>query len=216
MSIALPGYVPDVSDGDTIVADWGDAIRDRAPQIFADTTTRDAAITSPKVGQSCIITTGSNAGLYVFAGATDGWRPPWDLEWGELARTVLTTASGVVADAAEHTVTGAATTFTAVANRKYRVTISGAFRPQQAAGTASTVTIKVKDGTTLIEQARAPVVDGSKDAMFSFSVETTLTAGSHTVNVTQQNSNAAGVNQVGTIVPLVVIVEDIGPSGAPS
>lgn len=218
MSIAMPGYVPDVASTDLLDPAWGDAIRDRAPQVFADTTTRDAAITAPIVGMSCYITSGSNAGHYVYSGAVVGWTKPWNDGWGNVARTVDTSAQSN-ADATEHVKTGAATTFTALANRKYRISVKLTFRNLAAAN--ATITYKVKDNTTLIEQARivsavGTTLAGTADFVQAFDVETTLTAGSHTINLTHQSSNAAGMNTTGSQSPCVISIDDIGPSGAPS
>lgn len=214
ISIAFPGYVPDVHSTDALDPAWGNAIRDRANQVFDTSTNRDAAITVPQVGQTCVLTTLSTAGEYCYVGAVDGWRPNWNQGWGEVARTVDVSTQAVVADAAEHTITAAATTFTAVANRLYRIRLEGSLT--QTAATSVTLTLRVKDNTTLIEQSRSLFPVGAGTFPFAFAVETTLTAGSHTINTTMQNSNAAGVSCPGATTPLTVVIDDIGPSGAPS
>lgn len=214
MSVAFPGYVPDVHSSDALDPAWGNAIRDRSNQVFADTTTRDAAIPAPQVGQTCVITTGSNAGEYCYVGATDAWRPNWNQGWGEVARTVDVTLQ-TNADSAEHTITAAATAMTAVANRLYRITVSGIWTNLRVG--AASIVVKVKDGTTLIEQARSGIAAASVSLPLTFSVETTLTAGAHTINVThQQSTSVDGLSMPGATTPLVITIDDIGPSGAPS
>lgn len=219
MSIVMPGFVPDVHSSDALDPAWGNAVRDRAAQVFDTTTNRDAAITVPQAGQVNTLTTLGNAGLYIYAGPVDLWRPPWNLPWGEVARTVDVTNQGPVADSAEHTITAAATTLTAVANRLYRVTVNIPVR--NAATANASITLRCKDGTTLIETARVYAVTGTTlagtaDYPASFEVETVLTAGAHTINLTMQSANAAGVQCTAGNIPLTIVVEDIGPSGAPS
>lgn len=183
--------------------------------IAADAASRDALITAPLVGMVCVL---FNTGEFTqYMGPVCGWRPPWNLGWGELARTVVTTAQNNV-NVTENTITGAATAITAVPNRKYRIRIDGAWRLGQALGALATLRLKIKDGTTLIEQERSPLITGGSDYPTGFAVETALSIGAHTINVTQQTLGAAAVsvNQVGTLVPLVLTVDDIGPSGNPS
>lgn len=56
--------------------------------------------------------------LVIYASATTGWRPPWNLPWGYVGRA-LNTAS-VILNNAQGNVT-AGLTFNAVKNRRYRV-----------------------------------------------------------------------------------------------
>lgn len=148
-----------------------------------------------------------------FAGV---FRPPWNIGWGEVART-KSTADQANADSTEHEITGVATAFTAVANRRYRIRFRGTF----TSGTTSSqnMTLKIKDNTTLIEegvQSRMPTDTTALTAQYSHEVETTLTAGSHTIRVTQQATNSAGITARGTIGSLIVTVDDMGPTGSPS
>lgn len=138
--------------------------------------------------------------------------PPWAEKWGEVARVVDVTTMGHN-DANEHVKTTAATTFTAVANRLYRITPSGMWRQANAAPAGCT--IRIKDGTTLIEQGRLVAIPAGSDLPISFSVETALTVGSHTINLTQQSSNASGMTCICGNAPLEMLVEDVGPNGAP-
>lgn len=225
MTIVLPGYVPDVHTADALDPAWGNAIRDRAPQVFTTQATLTAAVVAPQVGQSAVITTGTGAftgmaapGEYIYAGATDGWRPPWNNGWGEVGRSVDVTSANQ-ANSTENVI-AVGTTFTAVANRLYRIRIIvGAIRNNATAN--ATITFKLKDGVTLIEQLRNMAIIGTTaggtfDAMTMFEVETSLTAGAHTINLTIQSSNAAGYLVNAPSSPTVMVIDDIGPSGAPS
>lgn len=127
----------------------------------------------------------------------------------EVARTVDTTLQSVAA-ITETIITAAATTFTAVAGVKYRITLEGTFRNLAAA--VASLTFRIKDGTTLIEQARivgAAPINNTGDVVVKTSVETTLSAGSHTINITMQSSNAAGVSNLATNWPVVVTVDAV-------
>lgn len=56
--------------------------------------------------------------LMVYASATTGWRPPWNLPWGFIGRAL--SASSVVLNNVQGNVT-AALTFNVVKNRRYRI-----------------------------------------------------------------------------------------------
>jgi hypothetical protein len=190
--------------------------------VFATAALRDAAIVSPQVGQVCVITVGTAPftgvtapGEYIYCGATDKWQQPWNSSWGEQIRTVDVTAQ-TNADNTEHVIAAAATALTAVANRLYRIRVEGSWENLLAG--AANITLKVKDGVTLIEQARVLWIAATTAAgSASFVVEIgTLTAGAHTINVTHQSSSASGVTLIASTTPLVITIDDIGPSGAPS
>lgn len=77
MTIAFPGYVSDVTAlSDRIKAEWGNAIRDRALQVFDTLAHLASAIPSPQTGQVAVITTGTDAGMYEYDGSA----------WTELGR----------------------------------------------------------------------------------------------------------------------------------
>jgi hypothetical protein len=46
MTLPNPGAIANVTAGGAVDPDWGNAIRDRVVNVFADATSRDAAITS--------------------------------------------------------------------------------------------------------------------------------------------------------------------------
>ena len=212
---AFPGMVGNVVTlTGKIESSWAEAVRDRAFQVFDTMADLVAGIGSPQVGQMAVITAdGVASGVYQCVGAGDQWQLPWNFDWGRTARTVDTTLQSV-ASTAETVITAAATTFTAVANRLYNIRLNAAFGNPAAA--AAVLTARIKDGTTLIEQARPATISSGITWPVSFSVETSLSAGSHTINVTMQSTNASGVNACGAGYPLVVDVYDNGPSGAPS
>lgn len=156
--------------------------------------------------------TGTNRpyqGLYEYNGVN--WRLPWNMPWGLVIRGIKT-ASQTDADSSEHAITGGwQPIFDAVDNRQYRITVNGLWR----VAAASNVTVRVKDSTTLIETGRqVGFASAADDKTITFAVETDFTAGSHTIQVTQQCSNAAGTTCLGANASLIVTVDDVGPMGA--
>jgi hypothetical protein len=218
-TIALPGYVPDVNDGDPVTAGHDDAVRDRAFQIFATAALRDAAIVTPQVGQMSIITVGSGSGLdigeYEYVGPVLKWTRPWGRSWGEIARTRDVTTQ-TVASAVETVIAAAATLFTAVANRNYRIEAKGSLANLTAS--PQSLTLRVKDGVTLLENELISALTGMWAKHTCDFVVGTFVAGVHTINVTMQSSGASGVSVCpsGGTTPFYVIVTDIGPAGAPA
>lgn len=219
MSIALPGYVPDVHTADALDPAWGNAIRDRAAQIFDTTTNRDAAITVPQVGQSCVLTTLSNAGEYFYVGATDGWRPAWNSGWGIVGFAQITADVTGVSTLAD--VAGLSVTFTAVANRNYAITVS--FGGGQQVTSTGTSAVIVTDGantrvglvqqyvaqiatTTLQAATRRLIVSGVAAGAVTYKARATTSAGTFTLHA---DSGA-------TYGPATIVVEDLGPNGAPA
>lgn len=223
MSIAFPGYVPDVHSSDALDPAWGNAIRDRASQVFDTAVNRDAAITVPQVGQSGVITTGSNAGEYFYVGATDGWRPAWNSGWGVVGSVSSSALSQAVVSTTAIDVTGLSVTFTAVANRLYRVT---AFLPLvQQSGTLGTTKVQLTDAsnnvlTTPFDENLAASGTGSRGGAMGTYLAGGISAGSYTVKLraltsagtaTLTTTAAAGDPGIG-----LLLVEDIGPNGAPA
>lgn len=221
ISIAFPGYVPDVHAADALDPAWGNAIRDRAPQVFTTQATLTAGVTAPQVGQSAVITVGTGAftgmaspGEYIYAGATDGWRPPWNSGWGEVARTRSTADDAHAATTAETNCATVATTLTAVANRLYRFKLNAAVTP---AGAQPTFTVKIKADGVIIEAGFAwkpPANPGVSP--FYIEVEIgTLLAGARAITVTCQSS-VTGFTLSNSVYAATLVIDDIGPAGAPS
>lgn len=210
MSIAYPGYVATVATGGPVQKDWGNAIRDRALQVFADTTTRDAAIPSPLVGQLCYI--GTTGLLLQYAGAVDGWRAPWNTDWGNVgAATATSTQSGIttITDLTSLTVT-----FTAVANRRYKVW--GTVFLGNSSAVQNTLTLA--DGSNVVKQTWAvniPVINNVIPLTPTF-VVLGLAAGSTTLKFRlSAPSGAASSNASATLIANIS-VDDDGPNGNPS
>lgn len=220
MSIAFPGYVPDVHAADALDPAWGNAIRDRGLQIFDVAANRDAAIVTPQVGQTGVLTTLSTAGLYTYAGATDGWRAPWNLPWGAVALTLLTSLSQAVTSTTGIDVTGSSTSFTAVANRLYRATAQ--IPSVQQSGSASAPTrIEITDTSNnnladVFLQNLTVSGSGSRGSAGGEVILAGLAAGAFLVKLRALVSAGTATLTGSTSSQAFVLVEDIGPNGAPS
>lgn len=206
-----PGNVADMPPTpNKVESTWGNAIRDRTVQNFATTTDRDAAITSPVVGQHCYVT---GLGLQQYAGATDGWTKPWYQAWGPVAAPVKVTADqGSITTITD--VTGASITWTAQANRRYRVTFSLLFANS---GTSGSDRITVTDGSNAAQRVyqAQPTTAASGQTITGCYFESGLSVGSVTRKL--RATSTAGTGTISNSASaLDFFIEDAGPNGDPS
>ena len=164
--------------------------------------------------------------LLVYTGSN--WRQPWSMPWGVVKGTAGgTSLYGFVRYTSNQTITGNTTadltnatlTFTAVANRLYKITGMADFT-HTASSTVGSLLVNL-DGTTIGVQTIAittPVAGGANDRMAIINQVTTLTAGSHTIKLQATTPTSPGNLTVGgsTVVPTIFVVEDIGPAGVPA
>ena len=188
---------------------------------FATTAARDAAITSPVAGMTAYINSGdSSEGLYSYTGATWNKGPSWNAPWGLLSKASLTTNSTTSATPTHLTqqdgsavVTLTATTIT---NRIYRITSVSNLNANGGANTginahvvgATTIALFASTGlsTTLVD-SRTSVSTYTETSGASRTFKVQLYAGTNNTQITD-GANAS--------IPRILIVEDIGPSGAPN
>lgn len=97
---------------------WGNAIRDRVINVFANTTARDAAITSPVLGMHCYVT---SVGLMQYSSATLGWTKPWYSPWGEVNYAEVTANQTGISTVAD--LTGLTIATPVIKDRIYRVSL---------------------------------------------------------------------------------------------
>ena len=197
---------------------------------FATTAARDLAITSPVAGMVAFIDSGdANEGLYVYHGATGGWRkgPGWNAPWGLVPATaggtsglgyVINTTSQNTITTAETALTSMTVTFTAITNRLYRASL---FEPSlsNAAGSPGNYSGRLRLTNIAGTQLQAvSVLSGAGVTAVPFIIESvfTATAGS-TVVLATLNTAAGNFNALrSATAPAIFRVEDIGPSGAPA
>jgi hypothetical protein len=208
--------------GTYATASWANAnVRDQTIATFASTTSRDANITVPVEGMVCFIgSNDANEGLYVYHGATGGWRkgPGWNAPWGVLANAKLTTVS---ATSSVHTTLqdGSAvltTTATTVTNRLYKVTsVSNPY----ASGGANGWQCSHNVGGSAQAQFLIPTLNTVTQTSVTHTSTFTETSGQSRifkVQIAAYNTNTAITDWGSATIPRILIVEDIGPAGAPA
>jgi hypothetical protein len=168
------------------------------------------------------------AEFLVYYGSLAGWRPPWNVPWGEVARTVDSGAAAVFFDQSEHETPGLATTFTAVHNRKYRITLNAAVGTNdissigqgylrfvdQFAGRHTIPTVEFAH--------RIWMPAGLSPIEVAFESEATFETGSHIIRVMTKSDQTAGLNITtgdggATIAaePAILTIDDIGACAPP-
>jgi hypothetical protein len=181
--------------------------------VFLTTAERDLNIPSPMQGEACYVDDNTAAeGLQTFSGT--GWRPvAWNTSWGVVGTPVNVTAdqNGIttVVD-----LTSLSVAFTAVNGRRYKTTLSG--RVLQNTASATTNEMYITDGSNVQVQASTLSLGAAIFAQHMVVAIETITAGA----VTRKGrlaTNAGTVNlDVAANQPAFIVVEDIGPSGAPT
>lgn len=150
--------------------------------------------------------------LQVFAGATPTLRPPWNLPWG--IQGIATTSSGqagVTSSGAD--LTGLSVTFTAVANRRYRITGYVCLLKNTSAGL---MRFLITDGSNT--QLRLALLYAPTSGTYyniHTSVVHTPAAGSFTYKL-RASSDTNTMDVAHGTDPGFILVEDIGPNGSPA
>lgn len=104
-----------------------------APDVFASAVERDASLTSPRFGATCLL---KNTGeLLIYYGAGIGWRPPWNTAWGEAGAVALPSHPTLATNT--RAAVGLTLSFTPVLNRKYRLVLTATFAYDFLSTTAS-------------------------------------------------------------------------------
>ena len=152
--------------------------------------------------------------LMVYASATTGWRPPWNLPWGYIAGVAITSgvatqSANTMADAA-----GVTVTFSAVAGRRYRARLHA---PVNTSGGNTTVQAQLLVDGTRVGGANAQGVAGGYETITIDVPVTGLTTGSHTLKMQWASAAAVAINPAyASDAPWSLTIEDIGPTSAPA
>lgn len=205
--------------GTYATAAWANAnVRDQTIVNFASTTARDASITSPVEGMVCYIgSNDSSEGLYTYNGTS--WRkgPGWNAPWGLLTKTSFATTS---VTSGTHTTLqdGSAaltTTATTITNRVYKITTVQ--NPYASGGANGFQGSHVVGGTTQAQfllPSLSTVTQDTRTYVSTFT-ETSGQSRIFKAQIAAYNTNTAITDWGSSTIPRVIIVEDIGPSGAP-
>ena len=190
-------------------------LMEQAIPVFATTAARDAAITSPEAGMVCYINSNdANEGLYHYVGAAWYKGAGWNAPWGVLTRAFTTSTTTINAAHTAETVVVTSSAVTIPANRIIKITAGCRY----ASGGGVLISIgRIRRGTTTggteILLAYVPPVPSSNAEVgaqivgidsggASGSTQYVLTL-AHSANTDDRN-------------PTSIIIEDIGPSGAPA
>lgn len=147
----------------------------------------------------------------IYDGTAD--RPPWNLPWGYIGSAAggnLQTGITAVTD-----VTGASVTFTAVANRLYKVTVQTMVGSTVA---TDSINVQVTNSANTIQTGGYFQTGRGEQQTVQFSTNPlSPSAGSATYKVRVARLAGTGTISVfGTTTATLIIVEDIGPSGNPA
>ena len=204
-----------IVSGTNITSSWANAsVRDQVVSPFASTAARTAAITVPVVGMVSTLTTNTSAeGVEVYNSASQ-WRLPWNMPWGRVGSAVATTNQTSIGSSATD-VTSLSVTWTAVANRYYRTTVIIPVFSQL--GSNGIVNLLITDSTPTTKQSvNLQATAGTDVNIQAFVLESTITAGSTTRKARILTTGGSGTVTANTANVPTIIVEDLGPSGAPA
>jgi hypothetical protein len=194
-------------DGATITSAWGSTVRDQIVTPFSSSANRASEIGSPVAGQVTTLTPSSNNnGLYVHNGTS--WRAPWNMPWGVVTISALPGAFGGTGTQYSSTFT-----FSSVANRFYRVTMTGDL--ENSTVTASNIGLGIYNNAGTL-QVIYPTTNraGANEHGFAGGSYLYQSAATGTQTWKVGMVNPSGSVTV-TYTPTALLIEDIGPNGAP-
>lgn len=148
----------------------------------------------------------------IYTTATTTWRQPWNLPWGYMGHAVVTSVQTGITTTVD--LTGLTTTFTAVTNRRYRAMLHTAWDSTVSLDVAA---INIYQGASPISYSQQKIDQAGNQitidafAYFTGSGSTTIKAtGGRAAGSGTLQTTATATNQ------FYLIVDDLGPSGAPS
>ena len=157
--------------------------------------------------------------LLGYTTATTGWVPPWNLPWGYIGTTSNTSGTNQTGIGSSTTdVSSCSVTWTAVANRVYRISgIVPAYKQTTADGY---VTLSITDSSNTAKRQTSNLVEsagsGENRTLSIVHFETGIAAGSQTRKLRITTSAGAGEITAGSTFFPNITVEDVGPNGAPA
>ena len=204
------GFKPFTAASVLTSSDVNNYLMEQSVMFFATTAARDTAITAPEDGMVAYIgSNDSSEGLYTYNGTA--WRkgPGWNAPWGRVASSLKTTTTSLSTTVADVT----SVTFTAVANRYYKVHFFSPYLSMGAAGACDVILTDVSNTQVTVANF-SPRGIGFFEPVNLMYLETP-SAGSVTRKIRAVLSTSTGNIFGSATAPAVLIVEDIGPSGAP-
>lgn len=210
------GYKVFSSATKATAADINNYLMTQAVMTFATAAARDSAITAPVQGMAAYIKSGdSSEGLYTYNGTS--WRkgPGWNAPWGVVGRATTSSASSTTTSTTDWS--GLSVTWTAINNRVYRTMASGMITSNNTGGSDYASLIITDGSNTQLAGAQAIVQNTVYEGRFVQYLEAGVT-GSQTRKVRiLRNSGAGSVSGYASATwQASIVVEDLGPSGAPA
>jgi len=146
--------------------------------------------------------------LLVYYGATTGWQRPWHLPWGVVARASRTTDQTTITSSVD--ITSLTVTFTAVTNRRYRITAKGEVVATAADGA---YVLHLTDGSNNIQQRATDGCLTTSARTINLVHEETISSGSVTRKLRMSKAGGTGSLTFAAAAeqPGFIMVEDIGP-----
>lgn len=139
--------------------------------------------------------------------------PPWNIPWGRIGSATVNADQSAISTLID--VAGLTVPWTAVANRRYKVSIKCAMTASVA---GNHMILLITDGANVVKDTfgmPAAIADGSGHCISGSYEETIVTAGSTTRKARAQAGAGTVKCKLGTQ-PGWLIVEDVGPNGTPA
>jgi hypothetical protein len=176
---------------------------------FATTAARDAAITAPSSGQLAYVDSSDRyEGVYGYNGVE--WNPPWNLPWGWL--NVYTPAAFNFTSTIAYSATFSPQL---VDNRIYKFTITGRFNNSSVVTGFNTASLYLDSSSVLVGEVMTanPASASGRQGASGVTYYTATSSGALAFKIGAVHSASATTQ---SFVTNSVIVEDMGPNGAPA
>ena len=196
-------------------SDVNNYLMEQSVMSFASTGARDTQITSPEDGMVAYVgSNDANEGLYTYNGTS--WRkgPGWNAPWGVVATANSTAGTGSVTTT--ETVQQTSSSYTAVASRYYKATFTTTFIGNVAGDLFQVQLRRDNAAGTSFGAERFGVPANPFQTFMCVTLFFTTTAAAQTVCATLVRIGGSGSAYIGAGLQSQIIVEDIGPSGAPT
>ena len=198
-------------DGSTITTAWGTTVRNQIVTPFSTSGVRSSEIGSPVAGQVSTLTASDNTnGLYVYNGTS--WRLPWNMPWG----IVAISATPASLDYTNTIAYSSTFTWSAVNRRYYRVTLTGNLENSTVTGADMSLAI-YNNAATPVAQVVYPKSKRSASNEIGFAGGSGIYEATATGTQTWKLGGVHGFATAVTVsyFPSSLIIEDLGPDGAP-
>jgi hypothetical protein len=196
-------------------SDVNNYLMEQSVMSFASTGARDVSVTAPEDGMVAYIRSNdSSEGLYTYNGTS--WRrgPGWNAPWGVVA-TANSTA-GTSAVTTTETVQLTSSSYTALSSRYYKATFITTFAGSVAGDLFQVQLRKDNEAGTSFGAERFGVPANPFQTFMCVTLFFTTTAAAQTVCATLVRIGGSGNASIVSGLQSQIIVEDIGPSGAPT